>query len=345
MSKAKIVLVAGAWISSLVSAICILIRKKDTTNDRLIGCSTVLFVFILAVLLLGLLVNGLSSIFTLGNTLGNESEIKELVRSNLKDPSSAQFKDAVVCANDTRASIVWNAKNSMGGYGDWDVAELVKIDSKWTVVTLKGDPNYCEEYSLKNPEILKVVSKELEHPESNEFSNTYIFPDGGRACVTWGSNGSAFTAIVKKQNSEWVLETLYGGSPGDCSVRGLPQLEAEAKFNAAHKSLFDDVDQSATAKAFEMLMRAKNISTEEASASSDWRIGCMSLIEDFAFKSRWAVELPLRMREDEMRKDGKIKLLWEDPLKSIEQNEKDLQIVKSRLEKGQCEEPVEVPAS
>ena len=57
MSKAKIVLVAGAWISSFISATRMLIRKKDTTSDRLIGCSTVLFVFFLALMILGLLAN------------------------------------------------------------------------------------------------------------------------------------------------------------------------------------------------------------------------------------------------------------------------------------------------
>ena len=282
---------------------------------------------------------GLSSIFAISSNLGNESEIKELVRSNLKDPESAQFKEAVVCADEMRASILWNAKNSMGGYGDWEAAEFVKIYDEWKVVKLNGGPNYCDGFSLRDPKIIEAVSKGMEHPESAEFFNTYIFPDGERACVTWReADGFQFSAILKNEHSEWLLESLYG-DPGGCSVSGLPQLEAEAKFLAKNKEFFNEVSRNAEIKAIGMLMKAKNISTEEADRSSDWQLGCMSLINDFSFKSEWAVEVPIRMREDEIRNDDKIKLSPADPLKTMEQNARDLQAAKFRLEKGQCEEP------
>jgi hypothetical protein len=47
---------------------------------------------------------------------GEESKIRDLVRENLKDPDSAQFKDFIISNNDSVACITWNAKNSKGGY-------------------------------------------------------------------------------------------------------------------------------------------------------------------------------------------------------------------------------------
>lgn len=80
---------------------------------------------------------------------GDSSKIKDVVRQNLKDPGSAQFKDTIFSADNKRACIVWNAKNSMGGYGDWDVAELKKENSEWTVKDMKGSEQNCSETGFK----------------------------------------------------------------------------------------------------------------------------------------------------------------------------------------------------
>lgn len=80
---------------------------------------------------------------------GDTSKIKDVVRQNLKDPGSAEFKDTVFSADNKRACIVWNAKNSMGGYGDWDVAELKKENSEWIVKDMKGSELNCSETGFK----------------------------------------------------------------------------------------------------------------------------------------------------------------------------------------------------
>ncbi len=74
---------------------------------------------------------------------GQGSKIENAIRQNLKDPASVQFKGLVISAKGNRACIVWNAKNSMGGYGDWSVAELTKDDSDWMVKTMEGEPKNC----------------------------------------------------------------------------------------------------------------------------------------------------------------------------------------------------------
>jgi hypothetical protein len=80
---------------------------------------------------------------------GEESKIKNVVQQNLKDPSSVQFKDVVISENGWRACIIWNAKNSMGGYGDWNVAELRKIGSEWTAHEMNGSSSNCSESAFK----------------------------------------------------------------------------------------------------------------------------------------------------------------------------------------------------
>ena len=80
---------------------------------------------------------------------GDSSKIKDVVRQNLKDPGSAQFKDTIFSPDNKRACIVWNAKNSMGGYGNWDVAELKKENSEWTVTEMKGSEEDCSETGFK----------------------------------------------------------------------------------------------------------------------------------------------------------------------------------------------------
>lgn len=62
--------------------------------------------------------------------------VKEVVKAQLKDPESAQFKAVVISDSGEQACALWNAKNSMGGYGDWQVAWLHNKDSKWNVSIL-----------------------------------------------------------------------------------------------------------------------------------------------------------------------------------------------------------------
>jgi hypothetical protein len=80
-----------------------------------------------------LLAAGLVSL-TLG-ACGNPevAKIKAVLKERLKDPESAQFKTLVISDSGQEACVVWNAKNSMGGYADWKMAWVLNENSKWRV--------------------------------------------------------------------------------------------------------------------------------------------------------------------------------------------------------------------
>ncbi len=80
------------------------------------------------------------------------SDVEETVRARLKDPASAQFKDFVVSDSSNFACIVWNARNSMGGYGDWDIAELKRENSQWQITKMRGSVENCTAEGLKSKE-------------------------------------------------------------------------------------------------------------------------------------------------------------------------------------------------
>jgi len=80
---------------------------------------------------------------------GEGSKVEKVISQRLKDPSSVQFKDMFVSSDGKRACITWNAKNSMGGYGEWDVAVLNKANSEWEVETMEGgSSDQCTQNSL-----------------------------------------------------------------------------------------------------------------------------------------------------------------------------------------------------
>jgi hypothetical protein len=81
---------------------------------------------------------------------GEDSQMQDLVRARLKDPDSAKFKDVVTSKDGKRACIEWNAKNSMGGYGDWQITELKKDSDKWTISEFKGYASNCGDQGFKS---------------------------------------------------------------------------------------------------------------------------------------------------------------------------------------------------
>lgn len=66
-----------------------------------------------------------------------QADIEAAVRSNLKDPASATFRDLRLSAHNTYACISWNAKNGFGGYGEWSAAKLIHTKSGWQVKDLE----------------------------------------------------------------------------------------------------------------------------------------------------------------------------------------------------------------
>lgn len=80
---------------------------------------------------------------------GQQSKIEAAVKEQLTDPASAQFKDLVMSQSGNHACIVWNARNRMGGYGDWDIAELKKTGDGWTVLRIQGNEVNCTAENLR----------------------------------------------------------------------------------------------------------------------------------------------------------------------------------------------------
>jgi hypothetical protein len=95
---------------------------------------------------------------------GEESAIQSAIKSNLKDPESAKFDKLAMSADKQRACVVWNAKNSMGGYGNWAIAKLMKVDSKWEITSMDGGQTFeCIESGFKALDAeyaAKIVAKE-----------------------------------------------------------------------------------------------------------------------------------------------------------------------------------------
>lgn len=102
---------------------------------------------------------------------GEESQMQNLVRAQLRDPDSAKFKDVVTSKDGRRACIQWNAKNSMGGYGDWQVSQLLKDGANWTIVELKGSDTDCNEVGFKSQDDV-VIAKRAAFQNAKEILRT-----------------------------------------------------------------------------------------------------------------------------------------------------------------------------
>lgn len=91
---------------------------------------------------------------------GDSSELKSLITERLTDPESVQFRDVVISENKQRACVVWNARNRMGGYGDWQLAEFEKIDSQWTATSLDGIYVDCTQAYFQMLDETKIALEE-----------------------------------------------------------------------------------------------------------------------------------------------------------------------------------------
>lgn len=116
---------------------------------------------------------------------GDEGQIKELVEERLKDPSSVKFGDFVMSSDGKRACIIWNAKNSFGGYGGWEVAEARKrYSGEWMIEDMDGLKHQCTEKGFttkdaeetawteaeKNAMQLLMDAKSISYGEANELT-------------------------------------------------------------------------------------------------------------------------------------------------------------------------------
>lgn len=93
-----------------------------------------------------------------------QASIEDAVRENLRDPESANFRDSVVSKGGSRACVEWNSKNGFGGYGEWDVARLNKINGKWAISQMQvssADVHSCTKKSLDLAESTEASVKRI----------------------------------------------------------------------------------------------------------------------------------------------------------------------------------------
>ena len=76
---------------------------------------------------------------------GSKVDIENVIKLNLNDPDSVKFKQVLVSKDATRACTIWNAKNGLGGYGNWKITELRKTKGAWEVSDNEMDPDLCTE--------------------------------------------------------------------------------------------------------------------------------------------------------------------------------------------------------
>ena len=92
---------------------------------------------------------------------GESSAIKAVVKDQLNDPGSANFKDEVISKSGEIACIPWNAKNKMGGYGEWHYALLVKDEkSSWVPERMDIDSSACTKDGIEAYSARKAARSE-----------------------------------------------------------------------------------------------------------------------------------------------------------------------------------------
>jgi hypothetical protein len=137
---------------------------------------------------------------------GEESQMQNLVREQLRDPDSAKFKDVVTSEDGRRACIQWNAKNSMGGYGDWQVSELLKDGTHWAIVEFEGSPGDCNEVGFKSKDDV-VIAKRAAFQKAKEILRTSrsISDSDAEKLLTEGSCKQLFRSygISAELNARW----------------------------------------------------------------------------------------------------------------------------------------------
>jgi hypothetical protein len=75
----------------------------------------------------------------------DKSDIENVIKQQLKDPESAMFRDMAMNQSKNRACIVWNAKNSLGGYGDLSSSYLRKAEGNWKLDDIDTKEKYCSQ--------------------------------------------------------------------------------------------------------------------------------------------------------------------------------------------------------
>jgi len=73
------------------------------------------------------------------------SELGELIKPRLKDPDSLKITQTTSNSESTRACVLWNAKNSFGGYGQPSVTSFKKSSTGWAIAKWEADVEKCSQ--------------------------------------------------------------------------------------------------------------------------------------------------------------------------------------------------------
>lgn len=91
------------------------------------------------------LIVAVTSLLFLLTGCGEQSTFEKLIKADLIDSESAQFRDLVLSDNKSRACLSYNAKNRFGGYVGWSVAMFEKREAGWHLTVLNSSPMNCSE--------------------------------------------------------------------------------------------------------------------------------------------------------------------------------------------------------
>lgn len=141
-----------------------------------------------------------------------EKNVTNAVKNSLIDQDSAKFKGFQINKTETKACILVNAKNRMGGYTGFSVAELEKINSKWNITSMDGNFENCskihfdirdhfEEFRKKFPKI-KFVEVGDYIPDDALDKGMFVIEEYYKTIKGSGVSIDDFQEMINNQKSD-----------------------------------------------------------------------------------------------------------------------------------------------
>lgn len=72
-----------------------------------------------------------------------DNEVQAQLRKKLVNPESAKFGDVIAGPDGKSGCMLFDSKGNHGRYMGWGSALLSKVDGKWVVVGVNGNPAEC----------------------------------------------------------------------------------------------------------------------------------------------------------------------------------------------------------
>jgi hypothetical protein len=164
-----------------------------------------------------------------------ESEIKDVIRANLKDPKSAQFKDYIESSDDITACITWNAKNGMGGYGEWEMAELKKSENGWEIVSLNTNPNLCSKEAFSARKKISSAQEDAKYEAIQTLKKSLNISQSEVEKLA-KSDECKLTISIYSQYAEEIIKNIANGTRDSYAEQ--QHIELQRKFESGNCSRF-----------------------------------------------------------------------------------------------------------